>query len=446
MKKILLRSIWLIAGTILAVAALWFFVFAFCGFAEGEYKILRNELQFTSKAVFQRGYWILVIATRVLTLVGLFVFSRWCFTKIGLSRQKAKTFIAQNPWIISWVTVALVLAVFEGYLRYKSLRPACFYSNFRPVEKLVSYPRHLADSTGMNYWHPRSWDGQVFHPVNGQGFLSDTNYTEETRHNVVLQNKKLVFGIGDSFMEGITDSGGYSATFPEIVRHDMDSTIAFWPFGVGGTDPLNYYLILNNYIKYKPDVVVVTFCAANDLMKYDRKPAPFVPQHFSTNAGFISSNSADVMNGPNRLLKTPDEAYGLMLERGTLTRRNDIWSRMLATTSITTQLYYMAEKKNYIIVEQGDTMATRHWLLGIDSLCKQAGAHCIFAFIPEKNSLGLNWKEKYARLFSGLHVLYPIDITLADYIPKDTHFNAQGNKKFALFLERAIVDELKKAP
>jgi hypothetical protein len=339
--------------------------------------------------------------------------------------------------------VALILGFAEMTLRMCGFYPGVFYKNSQSMETFSVQHRFLADSSGMTYYDSLAWKTTDIRPVNHQGFLSNSDYTAETRNHISSLNKKCVFGIGDSFMEGVSDSG-YKSTFAEIVRTDMSNLHAFWPFGVGGTDPLNYFLILKKFIGLKPDLVIVTFCTSNDVMRYDKKPVPYVPQNYLTNdnLGLISSSTAEIVGGVDSVIPTARGAYDFYISHTTLTGRTDIVSKAIMSLSITTQAWRIYNYcKNGFAQSNPNVAVTRKWLLAMDSLCARSGIPCIFVLVPSKDdpSLDAFKKEYVADLFAGLHIVIPNSFGKSDFLQNDTHFNAKGNAKFAKVIEQEIL-------
>ena len=77
----------------------------------------------------------------------------------------------------------------------------------------------------------------------------------------IKKTKPRVVFLGDSFTWGI--GVRTEERFTELITKQL-AGLEILNFGVSGYSPIQYYLMLNNVFKFKPDLVVIMFCLGND--------------------------------------------------------------------------------------------------------------------------------------------------------------------------------------
>lgn len=329
------------------------------------------------------------------------------------------------------------------------------YKNFSITnEPLIDLGKNLADENGMNYlgqsyvWH------DTVHHVNKQGFLAKFDYTRENTDSFKKQGKKVVFVLGDSFTEGVAP-GGYEKTLIEILRKNPNHAI--YSFGIGGMDPLQYWLVTKKFLtELQPDLVVINFCF-NDVMNAGRKPTPHIPLYWTTNVGQIASiTPGEFLASTQGKIKTYHTMYEAYNEYASYSdiRKDGRVGWLCGQLRLTTYAYreiwpIFADSSTKKFYQQCDVTYNYRYVRQIDSACKANNIPLEIAFIPDPHkvhqikTLADNIRE-YEKIFKDLlpktHFL--TGLSRSDYISMDDeHFNDAGNAKFARFLENSVISK-----
>jgi hypothetical protein len=346
-----------------------------------------------------------------------------------------------------WTIGVVFLFCIECFLRATWVIPGRLYSDFKGVDSLIEERRFVADDRGMTTFDPRAHlgDGPLYH-VNEQGFLSSYNYDSLTVDSLCRLGKKRVLLVGDSFLEGVIPSGDRNGTFIELTRKHLQEEYALFPCGVGTTDPVNYRLVCEKYLPIiQPDLVVVVFFAGNDILEYDRKPTPFIPSYYVTNAGWLQSVAPPVLTKQGEIVfKSSREAYTYYQGIADLERGGNLLRRLMGKLAITTAIYQVGWCLGHIPTQ--NYYNTYKQLDAIEGVCQKNHTPLQIVVIPDKSSCEdlvtqQKGKEKYGDVFLQLlsKTHFATGFTQKEYTPQDGHFNEQGNAHFATILERVIV-------
>lgn len=354
------------------------------------------------------------------------------------------------------VYILLLLILWGASLAYGTFtgpgNTILFYGAAPPLEV---QQQHVADSRGMNYFVANTPLYCASRKVNEQGFIAPFNYTAHFCDSVRKAGKKIVFIIGDSFVEGVSE-GSYDSVFTEHIRR-MDTSMALLTFGVGGTDPLNYKLIAEKYVPLlKPDLVLIAFCW-NDVMMSERIATPYIPLYYQTSMGFLCSNVPYRLSGKhNVILPSADSAFNYYKGWYFIDTTESKLAWLCSKNPLTAKAYtYYNRLPDYIDTSSANAIVTvsyRH-IKAIDSVCIANGTKMSIAFIPDiakadiMQTLAQNhseYKHVFHEYLPRVHFIEK-SITRADYISKQNqHFNSIGNRKYAAFLQQVIHAELSK--
>ncbi len=209
-----------------------------------ESKLLSLEIQY-SRYAFPSFYWVRIVAVKILLVIGICWLALKMFSLLR-NRVGSKLKNFSKPVfvvLLFFIAVHLLLLVVEHYT--SPFQPPGFTGNANKKDTLIYYQQHLADSVGMNYENRNFKWGENQH-VNQQGFLADIDYTAATIDSLHALGKKVVFVIGDSFVEGVSETvkegqhyNTYDSTFIRLLNAKSKNYTIF-SFGIGGSDPLNY--------------------------------------------------------------------------------------------------------------------------------------------------------------------------------------------------------------
>lgn len=218
-----------------------------------------------------------------------------------------KVFPTTKVMAFNFLLMLFLFFCIDMRLRYNGVSPGMYYRNFDRVDVIAEDHINITDSLGLTKYNP-AYNMPNGSKINVDGFLSTYNYTAYILDSIKKSGKKIVMIIGDSFVQGVS-STSWNKSFVELLRKNA-SQYEVINFGVGGMDPLNYRLVVEEYLKpIKPDLIVIV-CCDNDMMQFDRKPMPGVPLYYSAANNGINTETA-VMEGVvgAETFKTFEEAY-----------------------------------------------------------------------------------------------------------------------------------------
>ncbi|MBS1614029.1 MAG: SGNH/GDSL hydrolase family protein [Bacteroidetes bacterium] len=417
----------------------------------GEMDALYKQLALTKKYwpsyyMVRMCIYLMFFLTGILTVV--FFIIKFLLKLVGKAPRNIQYALLTGSFFFL-LLVGIQVALSYKYGTYRG--PGGTILFYGEMQKLQSEQIHAADSVGMNYFIQGSRFINKSMHINKDGFIATFDYTPHFCDSVRKSGKKIVFVVGDSFAEGVTDKE-YSTVFTERIRN-ADTSIILLNFGVGGLDPLNYFLIISKYVPLlKPDLVVVAFCW-NDIMVEDRIATPYIPLHYQTNIGYLSSNIPYSISGKeNAILPTIDSAYNYYKRWFFIDPKESGWAWLCSKSpiiaSIKCKKIHQYINPNY---EKNYASISYRYIKKMDSVCIANDARMSIAFIPDIHRVDtLQTIERnrtaYANAFHEyVYKVHFIEntITRTDYISEaNQHFTANGNEKYAVFLKNVIHQEL----
>jgi hypothetical protein len=276
----------------------------------------------------------------------------------------------------------------------------------------------------------------IYHPINEQGFRS-----------VAFQPyngpKKKILLIGDSF------TWGHSALYitNSFADHLLAKDYIVYNAGISGADPAQYLALAQKLIpELKPDYVVVNFYLGNDVIYFDRKPAPNVPIFYATNAGNLISMPQ------YSYLYTASEAYKFAMA-STYVPKSTWLGRLSYYSAFVTLPYSVASKLGFPLtfpvgyenyykqVEEAklDNPAANYQIATIEKIAKQYHSKFAVTIIPSLNRFGkLTHPKDFKGLFTDQLFFYPTSLTFDHYNSEDGHFNDLAQPVYADFIENVI--------
>jgi hypothetical protein len=352
--------------------------------------------------------------------------------------------------IIFSVLFILAELFFRGCFGWQ---PGTWFNDLRMQENPEYEPRFSSDEQGINHILRTSnilMPGAV---INRQGFRDSMDYTptdiESLKKNT---GKEVVMVIGDSYVEGCCPDN-MSKTFTDIVNRT--NKYAILNLGVAGTDPLQYELVAKKYIPLlKPDRVVIAVYFGNDLLTGARKPTPNIPilYPFKNNKWIYSVAPVEIAGKEGYTFKSAEEAYQFYIDNYTLKGdKSNLFENSIGHSVILSKLYLgirqgirhnQWQKIAATLPKRNDTLLTYKHLRSIKDFCDSLHTPTIFIGIPqprEAEDAG-ELKVRYQPYFKDIFWSVPYNLTLKDYDGKEmsNHFNNEGSKKYAEFLEKAL--------
>ena len=374
----------------------------------------------------------------------------WIIIKITRFKFVGKARFKLLLWLMWLVVLTGCLFAKEYNLRRSGYYPNVGGNGFIITDKLEAEQMELTDSNGMSYYSPRYMAGDSLRHINAQGFVSNFNYTEQTVDSFRRAGKKIVLVIGDSFVEGYT-SGAWDQTFVQVMNR-MQHDYVLFSFGVSGMDPLQYKLVLEKYKVLHPDMVVVVFCGANDIMPSDRKPTPGIPTHYQTKTGWYKTHIPCWMVGKNdSILPNVQVAYQFYMNRAQLPQ-HDVFAAVCKHLAITTEVYRDFKPAESYECHDALPGVTYQHLHAIDSICQGISAKFAILVTPDGNNVNdlptrADNEKLYGAVFKDIlpNTYFILGLKFPDdYISyQNQHFNEKGNLKFAMFGDSIIRQYLK---
>jgi len=276
-------------------------------------------------------------------------------------------------------------------------------------------------------------------PFNSDGFRSvPFDYVETDQPKVLL--------LGDSFTWGLS---AYSITHSFADRLTARGYLVY-NAGIIGTDPAQYLAIAQEYIaRLKPDVVCVSYFMVNDHMYYPRIAKAGEHVNHITNGGWLYAH----INGFYLPL---EDCYEYIQTRVEVPYQEKSWFNYLCGRSVLSAKFWLLCQKlggvydfydehpeyqaQFDSVKVYDPPLSQQYLSSIESLCEKHGAKFMLSLIPDYDKLGEVTHEEARPIFPEMPYHYLESLTQDDFycVRTDGHFNNQGMKKYADFLQSKI--------
>jgi hypothetical protein len=248
--------------------------------------------------------------------------------------------------------------------------------------------------------------------------------------------------LGDSFAFGYS-AHPLTASFADRLAA---KGYAVYNTGIPAVGPAQYEALAARYIpRLRPDVVIVNFYMANDVVYWETKLEPFQYQQYPTDVGFF------VADPRGEYLETAQEAYDYAIQYVRIPDQDRLFNRLCASTVIGTKLWAVLTNAGYVErraarfaaydarnanVGSGPPVSERH-IKRIKEIAEKHGA--TFVLVTITDPLGTTGSTAAPQdVFKMIEYHVP-DVTPEDYRPApDGHFNNEGHRKYADFLERLI--------
>lgn len=264
-------------------------------------------------------------------------------------------------------------------------------------------------------------------PINNDGFYSIPfkKFQNESNKKVLL--------LGDSYTWGHTTINKTNSFANELLAKGY----IVYNTGISAVDVLQYEAIAEKYIsKLEPDIVILNFFMGNDIEYFKRDLKAFHPIYYGTNAGNIMA----FQNGIEYYSAL--EAYDNIINQIFLNPKS-YGQKIIIKSSVLTQLWkffhefgLISDNNEALIGEVLEKPACNEQIDNIISICKKNNVDFKLVVIPDYLYGKIN-VEDFPYLFENIDY-NKSSIPEKYYNMNDGHFNDEGHKEFADFLDSLI--------
>jgi hypothetical protein len=268
--------------------------------------------------------------------------------------------------------------------------------------------------------------------------------------------KKVVLLVGDSYTNGCCPDT-YQDCFASLLNESDDYEVL--NFGVGGTDPLHYELVVKKYLPIlKPDLVFIAVYLGNDEMAYDRTAKPNIPVCYPIKQGpWLSSEAPIHLRKANTYFKNFKEAEDFYFTYYSLwSDRSNFFEKTIRHSILLSRVYlkWKERRENKRVAAKGVLFDvpekppfTYNHLKEIETFCQEKNTPTLFVAIPSPADANnkINLKQKYGHLFNEITWYSKVsNLSYSDYDGRSegNHFNNQGHLKFTQFVRPLLESKL----
>lgn len=271
-------------------------------------------------------------------------------------------------------------------------------------------------------------------PINADGFRSIPFGNHRT-------NKTKVLLLGDSFTWGLACEPLTNCFADRLSARGY----MVYNTGIIGTDPPQYLSIMKKYLKdIMPDIVVINFFMGNDQMDWIRTPSSQHTMNYVTNAGWLGG----YIEG---CYVSAEESYDINLRGISIPKSSpSVWSQFCRKSVLGTKFWFMTTKTEFPLhyIESCDPKydppISEHFIKEIEKLGAELDIPVLLALIPFHKQLpGFSgeiedFEQSAPKNFPNVNYHFPTDLKPEDYVSGDDHFNKEGMRKYADFLQILI--------
>lgn len=301
-------------------------------------------------------------------------------------------------------------------------------------QSYATFNRELIQMMRDHNFKPNGWKDErsyvqeyFRYPVNSDGFYSISFANADSA-------KQKVLLLGDSFTWGHVTKHKLSSFANRLLKSGLN----IYNTGISGVGVQQYEAVLKTYYpKLRPDVVVLNFFVGNDVSYFKRDVKLRVPIYFNTSAGNIMS----LQNGVQ--FYTMEDAYQSLMSNMIIPETNTI-NRILASTVITTYLWEhltnigILNRDFFVGKSYPGESVTNELMQPIVAYCDSVGVPLIISVIPDLRNGKLYGAESEKGLFRNISYVQTEDLTPEMYDRSNGHFNDEGHKVYANYLQNLI--------
>ena len=265
-------------------------------------------------------------------------------------------------------------------------------------------------------------------PLNSNGFRS----IEFKNHRT---SKPKVLLLGDSFTWG-WNASNYTNSFADRLSA---MGYAVYNSGISATDPAQYQAVAEKYVAIiRPDIVIMNFYMANDVVYHHREARPHQIYSWETNAGVFYSFPS------GKYISSADSAYQYVAKANSIPATDSKWfNQIMASSVITTRIwnalaqlglgYFLLDDPNKI--PRPETPCVDQHAMAINEVCDEFDASLLISIIPDHTKLE---DDSYKTLFGEIKPVKVGGLIDGQYNLEDGHFNDDGHAHYAKFLATQI--------
>ena len=351
---------------------------------------------------------------------------------------------------ITTSSILLALIASELFLKFLNYKPLLI-----SPQKKVSYNKKICSLKSINQGlEEKLFDGPLgnqFRQHDQYGYFFK-DFPDFEKAKIKSENEKKVLVLGDSFTWGASaDKGkGYIDITAEYFKKNR---IVFYNTSAGGYGQNNQLGILKNWIKIKPDLIILGFYTGNDFMD-NLSP---IDRYFGTDNGWFTRYNTSIVNGKLSVKKkTDDELLELIkLRECANIRVKQSVKNFLYKTRLGSLIFLAIRKIRFspnslsISTEEDlEYTITKKYLKEISDLSKNAEITLRIVLIPDfSNSTPSSFKPSKNYLKAKL-IMDELKISFIEVIDKleysdyvgafDDHWNNSGHKKMSEILIKEI--------
>ena len=285
--------------------------------------------------------------------------------------------------------------------------------------------------------------------INEDGFFSSIEFTSESVEAIKRSGKKVIMLIGDSYTHGCC-ADHFDASFAQLLNDSEDFTVL--NFGIPGADPVQYRLIVEKYAAaLDPDMILLAVYGGNDILEYDRTPKPYIPLSYPIKNGpWLNSEGPIYLTKQGTYFKTFEEAKYHYHEYFSIWGDQASFFEKTIRNSVILSRPYMKWKTsnrfNELKHQMPESLERQPYSFqNLDSLnrfSESLGIPVVYSLIPSPSDVQntVDLSKKYDFVFEQLPYHVPANLKASDYdgLTDGNHFNNNGHRKFAAFLETLI--------
>ncbi len=379
-----------------------------------------------------------------------------------LAGKKMKS---ESHYLKRFIMVFFTLLAMEATLGFFDFeKPLGIYFTQSELKNGLKWQQQLkVDDSGINIFIGNSEYLPGWHRINEAGFRSMINFSRDAIDSMKRQNKYIVMLVGDSHVEGCC-AEPITSSFPDLIQKAEDITVL--NFGIGGTDPLQYYLIAEKYLHVlEPDLLIVAYCLNNDFMIFDRNPNPFQPLYYQTNLGWLSATLpvSHPKFKPDTYFDNFNQARSFYLEYHSVSGENInplkkhfvLPSKLITfTVAVYKWLRNMVNTFRYKIKyssfnNHNEKSHDLKYIQQIKTLADASETPFLLIGIPTIKDMSKNQEtlqDHYSMYFNDFNFHYPLHLTADDFMSRENdHFNNSGHQKYSAFLLE-LIDSVRHHP